>query len=155
MKKLFSVLALISALGFSAPAHALTGLGVSDTSVIAGGQSLSAIFGLPSGHQIQTVLGVHQTKGNFDFHVGGFYRMPLIGTAKTGFHFGPGFTIGTFGGDFAFTVVAAFGAHFTLMENMMLSVDAGPMYVHTQAAKNFKMKPIGELLGLSIHYMFN
>lgn len=154
MKRLFTVLALVSALSFSSNAHALTGLGMSDTTVIAGGQSLSAIFGIGE-HQIQTILGVHQTKGNFDFAVGGFFRMPLIGTAKTGFHFGPGFTIGTFGGDFAFTVVAAFGAHFTIFENMMLSVDGGPMYVHTQAAKNFKLKPIGDTLGLSIHYMFN
>jgi len=134
-------------------AQAATGLGMSDTTIVSGGQSLSALFSTSS-DWIQVLAGVHQTKGNFDFSVGGMYKFTVIGNRNTGFHVGPGFTIGTFGGQFAFTVFGALGAHFTLFEHLMLSIDGGPMYVHTDAAKNFRMKPIGDTLGLSIHYVF-
>ncbi len=153
MRNFFAALLLTAALSTSS-AHATTGLGMADTATITGGQSLSALFSTER-DWIQVIAGIHQTKTNFDFGVGGFYKMTIIGTQKTGFHFAPGATLGTVAGDFAFTVVAGLGAHFTLFDNMMLAVDGGPMYVHTQAAKNFRMKPIGELLGLSIHYLFN
>lgn len=152
MKKLFAAALLLTALA-SAPAQATTGLGFADTSTIAGGQSLSALFNV-NDNWIQGFLGVHQTKGNFDFAVGGGYKLTVIGNRNTGFHVGPMASIGTFGGDFAFTIMAGAGAHFTLFDKMMLSFDGGPMYVHTQAAKNFRMKPMGELLGMSVHYLF-
>ncbi len=152
MKKLFAALLLSVALS-TPSAHATIGLGMADTTTISGGQSLSAIFSTGN-DWIHTFLGVHQTKGKFDFGAGGGYKFTVIGTRATGFHVGPLASLGTVGGDFAFSIVGAAGAHFTLFEKMMLSVDGGPMYVHTQAAKNFRMKPIGELLGLSIHYLF-
>ena len=153
MKKLtVAALALTALLG-ATPARATIGLGMADTTTISGGQSLSAIFNVTD-NWIQAFLGVHQTKGDFDFAVGGAYKFTVIGTRATGFHVGPMASIGTFGGDFAFTIVGNAGAHFTIFEKMMLSVDGGPMYVHTDKAKNFRMKPIGELLGMSIHYLF-
>lgn len=155
MRKLLIALPLLFALLGASPAKAanLTALGMADTTVIAGGQSLSAMFSTTS-DWIQVLLGVHQTKGNFDFAVGGIYKFTVIGNRANGFHVGPGATIGTYGGDFAFTVMGAAGGHFTLFERLMLSVDGGPMYVHTEAAKNFRMKPMGEILGLSVHYVF-
>lgn len=153
MKKLIVAALALTALIGATPARATIGLGMADTTTIAGGQSLSALFSVGD-NWIHGFLGVHQTKGDFDFGLGGGYKFTVIGTRATGFHVGPMASLGTFGGDFAFTIVGNVGAHFTLFEKLMLSVDGGPMYVHTQPAKNFRMKPIGELLGMSIHYLF-
>lgn len=154
MRKLIAALALTALLGTgSAQAARLTALGMADTTMVAGGQSLSAMFSGVT-DWVQVLAGVHQTKDDVNFGAGGFYKFTVIGTRANGFHVGPGAILGTHGGKFAFSVIGAAGGHFTLFERLMISVDGGPMYVHTDAAKNFLMKPIGDILGLSVHYVF-
>lgn len=133
-------------------------LGVADTSNVSTGQSLSALFSTAGGDWIQALLGVESTRGSFVFGLGGIYKFTVAGNARTGFHVGPGATIGTVavGGKskFAFGFSGLAGGHFTLFDRLMLSVDGGPMLAVVDGDANFALKPMGTLLGLSVHYLF-
>lgn len=130
------------------------GLGVADTSNVTNGESISGLMSM--GHDwVQGLVAVYTTKGNFDFAVGGIYKFTVVGTRSTGFHMGPGFTIGSVGGDFAWAFFGAAGGHFTVAEHLMLSVDAGPMVTHTKNNTNFRLRALGDsVLSLAVHYLF-
>jgi hypothetical protein len=142
----------------AAPEHAyygetLTALGVTDSSTVTTGESLSAMFSMGK-NWIHTLLAVYQTKGNFDFAVGGIYKFTVAGTRANGFHVGPGFTVGTVADDFAFAIFGAAGGHFTIADHLLFSVDAGPMVTHTKDNTNLRIRGLGQLLGASVHYVF-
>ena len=167
--RIFSLLSLLllSSSAFAEPRHAVAAstpsyssggateiaVGVSDTSHVTNAESATAFFSMGR-DWLQTYLGVYQTKGNFDFAVGGAYKFTLAGTRATGFHVGPGFTVGTVNDDFAWAIFGAAGGHFTFAEHLLLSVDAGPMVTHTKNNTNFRLRPIGQLLGLTVAYVF-
>jgi hypothetical protein len=131
----------------------LTAVGVADSSWLTSGQTASALFSTGS-DWIQVYLGIYNTKVNFDFAVGGAYKFTVAGTRSTGFHIGPGFALGTVDDEFAFAIFGAAGGHFTLADHFLLSVDAGPMITHTKNNTNFRLRPVGNLLGLSLFYVF-
>lgn len=135
----------------------LTAMGVADTSNVSTGQSLSAMFSFNK-NWLQTYMGIENTQGTFTFGLGAIYKFTVAGDAKTGFHVGPGFSVGTVpvGGKakFAFSIFGMAGAHFTLFDRLILSVDGGPMVNVVDGDANFRMKPMGETLGLGIHYLF-
>ncbi len=138
---------------FSSGGESVKAVGVADTTVVAGGQTLSAMFS--SGRDwIQAYLGFFQTKGVVDFAGGGAYKFTLAGTRALGFHAGPGVMLGTFADDFAFSFFGAAGGHFTVVDRLLFSVDAGPMVTHTANNTNFRLRPLGALLGLSVFYVF-
>jgi hypothetical protein len=128
-------------------------VGVAATDIITNGESATALF---SNHHdwIQTYLAVYTTKGNFDFAVGGAYKFTVAGTRNVGFHVGPGFTVGTVGNSFAFAIFGAAGGHFTFAEHFFISVDAGPMVTHTDSNTNFRLRGLGNYLGMTIAYIF-
>ncbi len=139
---------------FSSPSDdSLIAVGVADTNSVSGGESVSAMFSSKS-NWIQAYLAVYSTKVNFDFAIGGAYKFTLAGTRSTGFHIGPGFTVGTVADDFAFAIFGAAGGHFSITDHFMFSVDAGPMITHTKNNTNFRLRPLGQLLGLSAFYVF-
>lgn len=131
----------------------LVAVGVAATDTITNGESATLLF---SNHQdwIQTYLAVYTTKGNFDFAIGGAYKFTVAGTRGVGFHVGPGFTVGTVGNEFAFSIFGAAGGHFTFAEHFYLSVDAGPMVTHTKDNTNFRLRGLGNYLGMTIAYIF-
>lgn len=135
----------------------MTAMGVADTSHVSTGQSLSAMFSFNK-NWLQTYMAIENTQGAFTFGLGAIYKFTVAGDAKTGFHVGPGFSVGTVpvGGKakFAFSIFGMAGAHFTLFDRLILSVDGGPMVNVVDGDANFRMKPMGELLGLSVHYLF-
>ena len=138
---------------FSTSSSNLTAVGVSDTTSVSGGESLSAMFSTYR-DWIQVYVGVFQTKNVFDFGVGGAYKFTLAGNRLTGFHVGPGVILGTVSDDFAFSVFGAIGGHFTFLERLIVSIDAGPMVNHTQNNTNIRIRPLGNVLGLSAFYLF-
>ncbi len=132
-------------------------LGFSDTSTFAGGQSVSALFS--SGRDwIQAFLTVPSTRGGFQFGAGGAYKFTIAGNQRAGFHVGPALVLGTVSvlgqSKFAFSLGGAVGAHYTLVERLILSVDGGPMISVVDGDVNFRLSPFGEFLGLSLHYLF-
>jgi hypothetical protein len=131
----------------------LMAVGVAATDTITNGESATMLF---SNHHdwIQTYLAVYSTKGNFDFAVGGAYKFTVAGTRAMGFHVGPGFTVGTVGNNFAFSIFGAAGGHFTFAEHFFISVDAGPMVTHTENNTNFRLRGLGNYLGMTIAYIF-
>lgn len=144
--------------GFAAPrAQAQMALGFADTSYIAGGQSASALFS-NNNDWLQTIFTINGTRGNFYFAVGGIYKFTVAGNARAGFHVGPGVTLGTVPtgteSKFGFSLVGLAGGHFTLFERLILSVDGGPQLSVVDGNTDFRLKPMGELLGLSVHYLF-
>lgn len=152
----FLALGLITA--FAAPqAKAQMALGFADTTYIAGGQSASALFS-SNDDWLQTIFTINGTRGNFYFAVGGIYKFTIAGNARAGFHVGPGVTLGTVptgtGSEFGFSLVGLAGGHFTLFERLILSVDGGPQLSVVDGNTDFRLKPMGELLGLSVHYLF-
>jgi hypothetical protein len=128
-------------------------VGVSDTQTITAGESATALFSVGQ-NWVQTYLAIYTTKGNFDFAVGGAYKFTVAGTRATGFHIGPGFTVGTVANDFAFAFFGAAGGHYTFAEHLLFSVDAGPMVTHTANNTNFRLRGFGPVLGLTIAYVF-
>lgn len=156
------VLAL-SAPAFAAPrsiasnGSSMTALGIADTSNVSVSQSISAMFSM-NRNWLQTFMTIDRTQGTFVFGLGGIYKFTVAGDARTGFHVGPGFAIGTVPvngkSKFAFSIFGMAGAHYTLFNNLILSVDGGPMVSVVDGDANFQMKPMGETLGLGIHYLF-
>jgi hypothetical protein len=141
-----------------APASgSLTAMGVADTSNISTGQSLSAMFSF-NRNWLQTYMTIDRTQGTFVFGLGGIYKFTVAGDARMGFHVGPGFSVGTVPvsgkSKFAFSLFGMAGGHFTLFDRLILSVDGGPMVNVVDGDANFSMKPMGETLGLGIHYFF-
>lgn len=140
-----------------APSSSLTAVGVVDTSNVSTGQSLSAMFSIDR-NWLQTFMTIDRTQRTFIFGLGGIYKFTVAGDLKTGFHVGPGISLGTTPvagrSKFAFGVFGLAGAHFTLFERLMLSVDGGPMLNVVTGDADFRMKPLGETLGLGIHYLF-
>jgi hypothetical protein len=128
-------------------------IGVADTDTIAGGESLTGLFSMGD-NWLQAYLGIFTTKTNFDFAVGGAYKLTISGTRATGFHVGPGFTVGTVGDEFAFAIFGACGGHFTLADRLLVSVDGGPMVTHTKNNTNFRLRGFGPYLGLTLAYVF-
>lgn len=159
MRKLFVSVLLLLSTAYAAEAYGANGgsssfaFGYADTQYIANTQAASVLFA--SGKDwIQAFLGVQNTRGNFDFGLGGMYKFTLSGDRRAGFHLGPGFAVGTVGDDFAFSIYGMVGAHFTLFERLLLSVDGGPMLSVIDGDANFRMRAMGETLGLGIHYLF-
>lgn len=153
-----ALLTLALALSFFAPkANAATAVGVADTSTFMTGQSISALFS-NNKDWIQAMMNVQGVKGSFRFSVGGAYKFTVAGTERAGFHIGPGLALGTTGtangSKFFFSLVGMFGGHYTLFERLILSVDGGPVLGVVDGDVDFGVKPMGELLGLSVHYLF-
>lgn len=135
----------------------MTAMGVADTSHVSTGQALSAMFSFNK-NWLQTYMAIESTQGAFTFGLGAIYKFTVAGDAKTGFHVGPGFSVGTVPvsgkSKFAFSIFGMAGGHFTIFDRLILSVDAGPMVSVVDGDANFRMKPMGELLGLGVHYLF-
>lgn len=130
----------------------ITALGVADTYYLTYGQSASALFSVGR-NWIQALFGINQSRSAFSFGVGGAYKFTIAGDRRTGFHVGPGFTVGTVHKDFAFTIHGMFGGHFTIFERLILSVDAGPIFEVIDGDADFRLRPMGNALGLSLHYI--
>lgn len=134
-------------------------LGVSDTTNIATGETLTALFSTAD-NWVQTYLGVFRTKDTFTFSAGGAYKFTVAGTRATGFHVGPGIVLGTVSDSFAFGIFGAAGGHFTVADHLFLSVDGGPAFVHISgkdggpSSSNFVLRGFGPYLGLTIAYVF-
>jgi hypothetical protein len=154
-----SFLALALALSFFAPtAKAATAVGVADTANFMGTQSASALFS-NNNDWIQAMLNIQGVSGSFRFSVGGAYKFTVAGNNRAGFHIGPGLALGTAsdgagGSNFGFAVVGMFGGHYTLFERLLLAVDAGPILTINDGNVDFGIAPMGNLLGLSVHYLF-
>jgi hypothetical protein len=149
-----------------ASSGSLTALGFADTSNISVGQSLSAMFSINQ-NWLQTFLTITQTKDAFTFGLGGIYKFTVAGDRHMGFHVGPGFAVGTVPASsvagatsgtsktkFAFSIYGLAGAHYTIFDRLILSVDGGPMVNVIDGTADFSMKPMGQLLGLGLHYLF-
>jgi hypothetical protein len=146
-------------------------LGVADTTNLTGGQSASVMFATQK-DWIHTFLGVNHSQGSFAFGAGAIYKFTVQGTRAAGFHIGPGVSVGTVsfsgssvrvagntlsvegGTKFGFAIVGDVGAHYTLFDHLIFSMDAGPIFSVVDGSFNFMLKPIGEVLGLSFHYLF-
>lgn len=161
------VLALVVTLlstnvAMSAPkGEGTTALGVADTSNISVGQAVSLMFGI-SDDWLQTFATIERTSGVFVFGVGGIYKFTVAGDRRIGFHVGPGISLGTVAmgagaatsSEFAFSISGMAGAHFTAFDRVMFSIDGGPILAVVDGDANFAMKPMGEHLGVSVHYLF-
>lgn len=146
-------------------------VGVSDTTNLTGGQSVSVMFATDK-DWIHTFLGVNHSQGSFSFGAGGIYKFTVHGNRAMGFHVGPGLAVGTVsvGGSsvnvsgstvtvesstkFGFSILGDVGAHYALFDRLVLSLDGGPIFSVVDGEFNFMLKPIGEVLGLSVHYLF-
>jgi len=131
----------------------LSAVGVASTDMIMGGESATALFSAGK-DWIQVYAAVYQTKGAVSFGAGGVYKFTVAGTRNTGFHVGPGFTMGTVADAFAFAIFGAAGGHFTIADHYFISVDAGPMVTHTENNTNFRIRGLGQYLGMTIAYIF-
>lgn len=182
--RLFSLLALaltFSTAAFAGERHIASStsvsggkpvaVGVSDTTNLTGGQSGSVMFATEK-DWIHTFLTVNHSQGSFSFGAGGIYKFTVSGNRAMGFHVGPGLAVGTVsvGGSsvnvsgntvtvesstkFGFSILGDVGAHYTLFDHLILSMDAGPIFSVVDGEFNFMLKPIGEVLGLSVHYLF-
>lgn len=131
--------------------------GFTDSSNLLNGQSASALFGGTT-DWIHVMLAINKTLGAFEFGVGGIYKFTVLGDRRTGFHMGPGVSVGTVavGGKskFGFSISGLAGAHWTIFDRMIVSVDGGPAVAVVDGDANFSFRPIGDLLGLSLHYLF-
>ena len=127
--------------------------GVMDASNISVGESLSGLFSVGQ-NWVQAMMGIYQTKGSFDFAVGGIFKFTVVGSNRNGFHVGPGLNLGSINDEFAWAFFGAAGGHFTIVDHMIFSVDAGPMLTHTKNNTNFRIRALGQLLGASVHFLF-
>jgi hypothetical protein len=131
----------------------LTAVGIADTANITAGESLTVLF--TNGQDwIQTYAAIYSTNNDFDFGAGGVYKFTVAGNRMTGFHVGPGFTVGTVSGVFGFAILGAAGGHFTIADHLLLAVDGGPMVTHTKNNTNFRLRGLGSYLGLTVAYIF-
>lgn len=132
------------------------GLGVWSSDFVTNGDSISAL--VSSGDNwIQPFFSVAGTAGAFEFNIGATYRVTVAGNARSGFHFAPGFAVGTVnqgGSKFAFSFMGLFGAHYAVFDRLILSFDGGPILSSVDGDLNFKIRPAGSVLGLSFHYLF-
>ncbi|MGZ3719846.1 MAG: hypothetical protein ACXWR1_16015 [Bdellovibrionota bacterium] len=131
----------------------LTAVGVSDTANVTGAESLTVLFTVGQ-DWIQTYAAVYKTNVDFDFGAGGAYKFTVAGNRLTGFHVGPGFTVGTVNGQFGFAIFGAAGGHFTIADHLLISVDGGPMVTHTKDNTNFRLRGLGNYLGLTVAYVY-
>lgn len=135
-----------------------TAFGFSDTSYITNGQTLSAMLGVGASDWIHPFFGVNQTEGALSFSIGGAYLITVHGDRRAGFHVGPGLSLGTVAvGDeskFGFSLFGLAGAHYTFFDRLIVSVDGGPILTDVDSKTNFRIRPAGDLLGLSVHYVF-
>jgi hypothetical protein len=132
-------------------------MGVASTNVITNTESLSAL--LESGKNwIEIDLGIHHTRGNFQFATGGAYKFTVAGDRHTGFHVGPGLALGTTdvlgNAKFTFSLSGLAGGHFTFGDHLMVSVDGGPVLYVTDGNVDFRMRPRGDILGVGVYYLF-
>lgn len=135
-------------------------IGFYDSSNLITGQSFSLLLSSKD-HWFQTYFGVHRTSGGlFEAGLGLTYKFTIAGNRNTGLHLGPGVTIGSaqHGSSnneaFRLSLNGVFGAHFTLFEKLILSVDGGPNLIFLKGDESFNFRPAGGLLGLGIHYLF-
>lgn len=135
-------------------------IGLYDSSNLITGQSLSLMLSSKD-HWFQTYIGVHRASGGlFEAGLGVSYKFTIAGNRFTGLHLGPGITIGSAqhgtsnNESFRLSLNGIFGAHFTLFERLILSVDGGPNLVFLKGDESFTFRPAGALLGLGIHYLF-
>ena len=132
-------------------------LGAASTNVITETESFSALIG--SNHNwIELDFGIHHVRHAFQFGVGGAYKFTVAGDRRTGFHVGPGLSLGTrdVGGreKFAFSVNGQAGGHFTVADHLLLTVDAGPALYVVDGDVDFFLRPRGAILGVGIYYLF-
>jgi len=131
--------------------------GFTDSSNFLTGQSASALFGGDT-DWIHVMLSVNRTLGTFEFGVGGIYKFTVAGDRRAGFHVGPGVSVGTVAvgakSEFGFGIAGVAGGHWTLFDRLIVSVDGGPALGVVDGNANFSLKPLGEILGLSLHYLF-
>jgi hypothetical protein len=154
----FVLLALALLLGsFSGKAQAATALGVADTTYLTNGQSMSALFS-NNADWIQAYFGVNDTSGGFHFGLGGAYKFTIAGTGAAGIHVGPGLSLGNMatgnGNKIFFTIQGLVGGHITVLDRLILGVDGGPILAIVDGDTSFRLKPTGQILGLSVHYLF-
>jgi hypothetical protein len=117
---------------------------------------------------LQITLGV-ATSSPFAFGVGGMVRYNLVGGPELGLPIGGGFSLGTqaggtltaaqivagvtAGSTFFLNIAApVIGVQFSPMSNLMIAFDGGAVFSITPSPFQFRLGPLGTLLGGSVHY---
>lgn len=119
--------------------------------------ALSTWINFNGAHSLQPFFGM-TSSSPFAFGGGAVYRATILGNYHNGFHIGGGFNLGTAaagaGTAFFCNIFPAGGAHFTILNNMLLSFDGGLIFHVTPSPFQFSALPLSDLLGASIHYFF-
>ncbi|MDN5850548.1 MAG: hypothetical protein L0H63_13080 [Nitrococcus sp.] len=135
-------------------AEARMGLGYFDSdNLTRRGDNLSALYSVNK-DWAQAFFGVYNTNDGLSFSIGGAYKFTVLGDQKSGLHIGPGLAMGTVNDKFLFSAFGLAGFHYTVFDRVMLSVDGGPILTLVDDEVDFSLEPAGNLLGLSIHYLF-
>lgn len=147
----------------------------SATLVLAGSTTaLSGLLDIGGGNVVQANVGIGSTSGGFSFGVSGFFKHTLFGGKSAGFHAGGGLGLGTMGSGSSLASVASAtaattsktvfvvglaglaGVHamFPGSDDVLLSVDGGPLLTIVDGSANFMMGGLSSALGFSVHYLF-
>jgi hypothetical protein len=135
------------------------GLGVWSSDQVTVGDTISALFS-SGDNWIQPFFSIAGTRGSFEFNVGGSYRVTVAGSSKSGFHFAPGIALGSVntgagtGNKFAFSFFGLAGGHYAIFDRLIFAFDGGPILSVVDGDLDFKIRPAGAQLGMSLHYLF-
>ncbi|MDN5871083.1 MAG: hypothetical protein L0H73_10260 [Nitrococcus sp.] len=135
-------------------AEARMGLGYFDSdNLTLEGDNVSGLYSVKK-DWAQVFFGVYNTNDSLSFSIGGAYKFTVWGDQYAGLHVGPGIAMGTANDNFLFSAFGLAGFHYTIFDSVMLSLDGGPILTLVNDEVNFSLEPTGNLLGLSIHYLF-
>jgi hypothetical protein len=141
------------------------GLGFSSINQLSGADTVvTGVLQLNPADLVQVFAGVPQTRGGFQFTLGGLYKHTIIGTQSAGIHLGGGMAVGSLGA-FAFSLAGVGGIHvaFPGVSQLMLHVDGGPRFSFIDnngaaaggpSKTDLNLGAFSSILGLSVIYMF-
>jgi hypothetical protein len=131
------------------------GLGVATYSYTGLGSSVSAMIDMDGVNMIQPMFTI-TTSSPFSFDVGAMYKRKLSHGGNSGFHLGGGLGLGTNASLFTIAFGGVAGIHYNLpgTTDLVLHLDAGPVFRITDGNFNFSMSAFSAFFGGSIVYMF-
>lgn len=149
-----TLITILCLLALPVNAESRIGLGYFDSDNLSRqGDNLSALYSVNE-DWAQAFFGIYHTNDSFSFSIGGAYKFTVMGDKNAGLHIGPGLAMGTVNDKFLFSAYGLAGFHYAILDRLMVSVDGGPILNLVDDEVDFSLQPAGNLLGLSVHYLF-